>query len=34
MKRLTVAIVMISGLVPSVAHAQLRQMRQTVFGMD
>jgi hypothetical protein len=34
MKRLTLAIAMSLSLLPAVAHAQLVEMRQTIFGMD
>ena len=34
MKRVAVMIGLLAALVPGVAHAQLKEMRQTVFGMD
>jgi hypothetical protein len=34
MKRLLVAVGLSVALVPATAHAQLREMRQTIFGMD
>ena len=34
MQRFVLAIGLSLSLVPTVAHAQLRDMRQTIFGMD
>ena len=34
MKASTVAIGLVLCLLPVAAHAQLREMRQTIFGMD
>jgi hypothetical protein len=34
MKLSTLAIGLSLWLVPATAHAQLREMRQTIFGMD
>lgn len=34
MKRVTLAAGFLLALVPTLAHAQLREMRQTIFGMD
>jgi hypothetical protein len=34
MKLSTLAIGLSLSLVPATAHAQLREMRQTIFGMD
>jgi hypothetical protein len=34
MKASTLAVALTLWLAPTVAHAQLREMRQTIFGMD
>ncbi len=34
MKELTLAVALSLSIVPSTVHAQLREMRQTIFGMD
>jgi hypothetical protein len=34
MKRVTFVIALSLSLLPAAAHAQLREMRQTIFGMD
>lgn len=34
MKASTLAIGLSLWLIPAAAHAQLREMRQTIFGMD
>jgi hypothetical protein len=34
MKASTLAIALTLCLLPAAAHAQLREMRQTIFGMD
>lgn len=34
MKRPTLILLVLCWLIPSAANAQLREMRQTIFGMD
>lgn len=34
MRRIVLAMCLTGPLVPAVAHAQLQEMRQTIFGMD
>ncbi len=34
MKRLMLAICLTGPIIPAAASAQLREMRQTIFGMD
>jgi hypothetical protein len=34
MRALTLAVGLTLWLAPAAAHAQLREMRQTIFGMD
>ncbi len=34
MKRLMLAIFLTASIVPATASAQLREIRQTIFGMD